>query len=451
MATHSMTSSTHGAGAGAPIIEVDHVSRRFPGADRSTVTVIDDVSLTLSEGEVLAMLGKSGSGKSTLLRLMAGLIAPSEGEVRYRGRQLTGANPGVGMVFQSFALMPWLTVQDNVELGLEARGIRPAERKSLALAAIDLIGLDGFETAYPRELSGGMRQRVGFARALVLQPDALLMDEPFSALDVLTTENLRTELMTLWLRPDFPTKAICLVTHNIEEAVLLADRVIVLSFNPGRIAAEVKVDLPRPRDRESPAFHALVDQLYAALTGRAELAVADPITSTTPVTTPLPQASVGGMAGLVEMIHARAGHTDLADLAQSLSFEVDDLLPLVDSATLLGLIDVTGAKATLSAAGRSWSDADILARKELFGALASERAPLVRTIVAALRSSEDGALRLDFFRDLLRRGFTTDRIEEQLDIAIDWGRYGELFDYDDDSEELVLERAPVGAGSEQRD
>jgi NitT/TauT family transport system ATP-binding protein len=219
------------------IVEVDHISKTFPGAGGTPLAVLDDVSLTLREGEIVALLGKSGSGKSTLLRTIAGLIAPSGGEVRYRGTPLNGANPGVGMVFQSFALMPWLTVQDNVELGLQARGITAAERRQHALDAIDVIGLDGFETAYPKELSGGMRQRVGFARALVLRPDALLMDEPFSALDVLTAENLRTELMALWSQPDFPTKAICIVTHNIEEAVLLADRVIVLGANPGHIRA----------------------------------------------------------------------------------------------------------------------------------------------------------------------------------------------------------------------
>jgi NitT/TauT family transport system ATP-binding protein len=243
------------------LIEVDHVSKSFPSADGSTLTVLDDVSVTLHDGEVLAILGKSGSGKSTLLRTMAGLIGTTTGQVRYRGTPLNGANPGVGMVFQSFALMPWLTVQENVELGLRAAGVPERERTARALEAIDAIGLDGFETAYPRELSGGMRQRVGFARAFVLRPDVLLMDEPFSALDVLTTENLRGELMDLWTRPDFPTKSICIVTHNIEEAVLLADRVLVLGSNPGHVKAEVPIHLPRPRDRRTPTFETMVDRL----------------------------------------------------------------------------------------------------------------------------------------------------------------------------------------------
>jgi NitT/TauT family transport system ATP-binding protein len=419
------------------IVEVDHVSKAFPAADGTTLTVLDDVSVTLREGEIVALLGKSGSGKSTLLRTIAGLIAPSRGEVRYRGQVLNGANPGVGMVFQSFALMPWLTVQANVELGLQARDIEPAERRQRALAAIDVIGLDGFETAYPKELSGGMRQRVGFARALVLQPDALLMDEPFSALDVLTAENLRNELMSLWAQPDFPTKAICIVTHNIEEAVLLADRVLVLGANPGHIRAEVPVHLPRPRDRRSPTFDALVDDLYAILTGRdenARIAAAPP----GPLTHPLPAATVGGLAGLVEIVYAHNGQTDLPDLADELSFEVDDLLPLVDAAVMLKLLEIEGAQAFLTDTGRQWYTADIQTSKQIFARQAVEHAPLVRTIVKALENSDDGTLRDDFFRDLLHRGYTSDYTEQQLDIAIDWGRYGELFDYDADTGELVL-------------
>jgi NitT/TauT family transport system ATP-binding protein len=419
------------------IVEVDHISKTFPGAGGTPLAVLDDVSLTLREGEIVALLGKSGSGKSTLLRTIAGLIAPSGGEVRYRGTPLNGANPGVGMVFQSFALMPWLTVQDNVELGLQARGITAAERRQHALDAIDVIGLDGFETAYPKELSGGMRQRVGFARALVLRPDALLMDEPFSALDVLTAENLRTELMALWSQPDFPTKAICIVTHNIEEAVLLADRVIVLGANPGHIRAEIPIHLPRPRDRRSPTFDALVDQLYAILTGRDETATTE-TAPPGPLTHPLPPASVGGLAGLVEIVYAHNGQTDLPDLADELSFDIDDLMPLVDAATVLSLLDVEGAQAFLTDTGRAWYTADIQTTKQIFARQAVQHAPLVRTIVKALENSDDGTLRDDFFRDLLHRGYTNTDTEQQLDIAIDWGRYGELFDYDADTGELVL-------------
>jgi NitT/TauT family transport system ATP-binding protein len=423
---------------GSPIIEVDRLTKSFPSADGTTLHVLSEVSLALHKGEIVALLGKSGSGKSTLLRSMAGLIAPTTGEVRYRGTRLNGANPGVGMVFQSFALMPWLTVQANVELGLQARGVPAKERRRRALDAIDVIGLDGFESAYPRELSGGMRQRVGFARALVLRPDALLMDEPFSALDVLTAENLRNEVMSLWAQPDFPTSCVCIVTHNIEEAVLMADRVLVLGANPGHIKAEVSITLPRPRDRRSPTFESAVDTLYTLLVGTQPGAASTSPALPTPLTHPLPGITIGGLAGLVEIVYAHNGQADLPDLADELSFEVDDLLPLVDAGRLLTLLDVEGAQAFLTDAGHRWFTADISPSKAIFAGLALEHAPLVRTIVRALENSDDGALRDDFFLDLLRRGFADEDARKQLDIAISWGRYGELYDYDADTGELIL-------------
>jgi NitT/TauT family transport system ATP-binding protein len=263
------------------------------------------------------------------------------------------------------------------------------------------------------------------------------MDEPFSALDVLTAENLRNELVTLWAQPEFPTKCVCIVTHNIEEAVLLADRVIVLGANPGHIKAEVPVHLPRPRDRRSPTFDALVDQLYAILADR-DRKRPHPVAPPGPLTHPLPDASVGGLAGLVEIVFAHNGQTDLPDLAAELSFEIDDLLPLVDAAVMLGMLETEGAQLFLTDTGRGWYTADIQTSKQLFAAGVLEHAPLVRTIVKALENSNDGALREDFFRDLLRRGFSAEETEKQLDLAIDWGRYGELFDYDADTGELVL-------------
>ncbi|MFC0543350.1 ABC transporter ATP-binding protein [Kutzneria chonburiensis] len=415
------------------LITVEKVSKSFDGRP-----VLDEITLELKAGEIVALLGRSGSGKSTLLRTIAGLIPPTHGTVRYRGQELNGANPGTAMVFQSFALMPWLTVLDNVELGLAAQGVPAKPRRERALAAIDLIGLDGFESAYPKELSGGMRQRVGFARALVLEPDVLLMDEPFSALDVLTAENLRNELMSLWAGQKFPTKAVCIVTHNIEEAVLLADRVIVLGANPGHIRAEVPVDLDRPRDRKSPTFAALVDKLYDLLTGR-EPDRPEPAEAT-PTARPLPAVSVGGLAGLVEIVHARGGRVDLPDIAADLNFEIDDLLPLVDAATMLGLVEVTGGDLALTGVGKDFTTADIQRSKELFAAQARDRAPLVRTICRALARA-DGHLRAGFFLDVLRRGFAAADAQQQLDIAVDWGRYGELFDYDAGTDQLTADPA----------
>ena len=406
--------------------------------------MLDDISFELHDGEIVALLGKSGSGKSTLLRCLAGLIAPTSGRALYKDAPVVAANPGVAMVFQTFALLPWLTVRQNVELGLEARNVPAAERRDRAERAIDLIGLDGFESAYPKELSGGMRQRVGFARALVVEPDALFMDEPFSALDVLTAENLRTELLTLWARDDFPTRAMLIVTHNIEEAVLLADRVLVLSSNPGRIRAELAVDLERPRDRRTATLRS---------TRRRDLRHHDrPRTKNhppphrprpsqpSPIDEPLPAATVGGMAGLLEILLARGGTEDLPALAYDLMFEVDDLLPLVDGATLLGFATVDNADIHITDDGREFVVADILTTKELFARKAAERAPLVRAINNALAASIDGNLPEGFFLDILRRGFSDEEARHQLDIAIDWGRYGELYEYDANTGQLRRER-----------
>jgi NitT/TauT family transport system ATP-binding protein len=425
------------------IVAAEHLTKAFTTPDGGLLAVLEDVSLELHAGEIVTLLGKSGSGKSTLLRVLAGLIAPTDGRALYRGEPLSVPTPGIAMVFQTFALLPWLTVRQNVELGLEARAIPSAERRDRAEHAIDLIGLDGFESAYPKELSGGMRQRVGFARALVVEPDALFMDEPFSALDVLTAENLRTELLSLWARDDFPTHAMLIVTHNIEEAVLLADRVLVLSSNPGRIQAELAIDLDRPRDRRTPQFEALVDEIYRIMTGRADeglaVAAAPALTQRSPTEQPLPAATVGGMAGLLEIVVARGGEEDLPALAHDLNLEVDDLLPLVDGAVMLGLATVDAADLTVTSDGQEFVTADILTTKELFARKASERAPLVRTITNALASSIDGKLQAGFFLDTLRRGFGEDEARRQIDIAVDWGRYGELFDYDANTDELALE------------
>jgi NitT/TauT family transport system ATP-binding protein len=444
-------------GTGAVIVQVERVTKAFTTPDGRALPVLDGITFTLREGEIVALLGKSGSGKSTLLRCIAGLIAPSTGTVAYRGTPLNGANPGVSMVFQSFALLPWLTVQANVELAMQARDVPEKDRRERALRAIDLIGLDGFESAYPKELSGGMRQRVGFARALVVEPDALLMDEPFSALDVLTAQNLRGELTRLWEGREFPTKAVLIVTHNIEEAVQLADRILVLSSNPGRIMAELAVDLPRPRDRRAPAFEALVDTVYGILTGREEKiqaalsAAADtakPTAAPTPIDLPLPEVSVGGLSGLLEILVARGGEEGLAELAETFSFEIDDLLPLVDAAVMLDMATVSEARIKVTPDGREFAAADIDSGKAQFARLATERAPLIKAIVRALSATQDGSLREGFFLDLLRRGFSEQEARRQLDTAIDWGRYAELFEYDTERGELVLESARAAAGAD---
>ncbi|MGW6707464.1 ABC transporter ATP-binding protein [Streptomyces sp. NPDC054956] len=434
--------------AAATLLKASALTKAYAGAD-GELPVLGGIDLEIREGEIVALLGKSGSGKSTLLRCLAGLIPASSGSVTYRGEELRGANPGTAMVFQTFALLPWLTVQQNVELGLEAKGVDREARARQAVEAIDLIGLDGFESAYPKELSGGMRQRVGFARALVVEPDVLMMDEPFSALDVLTAENLRGELMELWASDRFPAKAVVLVTHNIEEAVLMADRVVVLGSRPyGTIKETFAVDLARPRDRASAEFERIVDAVYAVMTGRtARTPAASPPAKRTPANTPLPAASVDGMAGLAEIVLQRAtgnageDSEDLADLADELGLEVDDVLPLVDGLELLGLAEVRDLHLVLTERGSAFAGADVQESKELFAQGAME-VPLVHLIRTTLQRSRGGTQRAGFFRDLLSHHYTSEQLERQLETATDWGRYGELYGYHADAEEYRLDEDP---------
>ncbi|MDG4860390.1 nitrate/sulfonate/bicarbonate ABC transporter ATP-binding protein [Streptomyces sp. T-3] len=437
------------------LLAAENVTKTYAGAD-GELPVLGGIDLTIHEGEIVALLGKSGSGKSTLLRCLAGLIPASSGSVTYRGEELKGANPGTSMVFQTFALLPWLTVQQNVELGLEAKGVGPKERAEAAVQAIDLIGLDGFESAYPKELSGGMRQRVGFARALVVEPDVLMMDEPFSALDVLTAENLRGELMELWESGQFPTKAIVLVTHNIEEAVLMADRVVVLGSRPyGTIRETFDVSLARPRDRQSADFERIVDSIYQVMTGRTKdgpkLSEPTPVRRT-PANTPLPEASVDGLSGLAEILAQHEGRRcDLADLADELGLEVDDLLPQIDALELLGLAEVAGGELVLTERGTAYAGADVQDSKKLFAEAALDQAPLVHLITSTLLRSDGGEQRAGFFRDLLAHHYTSEQIDQQLETATDWGRYAELFSYNADNEEYRLDedaRLRVNTGGE---
>ena len=343
--------------AGTVLIDVDHVSKRYETASGEPgAAVLSDVSLQIRTGEIVALLGRSGCGKSTLLRLIAGLAQPSEGTVSSDGKPLVGANENAAMVFQSFALFPWLSVLDNVEIGLRAQGVALEETRKRALQAIDVIGLDGFESAFPKELSGGMRQRVGFARALVVQPKILLMDEPFSALDVLTAETLRTDLLDLWQEGRIPIKAILMVTHNIEEAVLMADRVVLLASNPGRVAAEIPVTMPHPRDRLNPDFRQLVDKIYALMTRRPEPKPAGPAAAQSlGIAMPLPLVSTNSLAGMLEEIAAPPynGKADLPHLADSLALEIDDLFPLGETLQLLRLADFVDADITLTPGGKA--------------------------------------------------------------------------------------------------
>jgi len=378
-----------------------------------------------------------------MLRMLTGLSPTSGGAVYWHGQPVQGETPNVAIVFQSFALFPWLTVIENVEAPLEARGIAEFERHKRALRIIDAVGLDGFESAYPKELSGGMKQRVGVARALVVEPEVLFMDEPFSALDVLTAETLRGELLELWLGRKIPTRAIFVVTHNIEEAVILADRIIVLGRNPAHIHAEFNVEIPYPRDRKETRFLELVDLIYRALTERDHPESAPPELQGMHAAAQrrypmLPHTRPGGMAGLLEILVDQGGRADLHVLADELSLEVDALLPTVDTAAMLGMLKLEEGDAIITPEGEAFAKADIQERKAIFRKAALRNVPLLRQMEQALKAKANRTLPAEFFEDLLDEHFSEGEALRQLETAIQWGRYAEIFDFDAASGKLTL-------------
>ena len=437
------------AGAGVPpsaavepIAEAVQVEKSFAQPDGRQIQVIAPTDLSIETDTVTALLGPSGSGKSTLLRILTGLIQPSKGIVLWHGKPLHDSAPNLAIVFQSFALFPWLTVLDNVETPLLARGMEHSERHERALRALHSVGLQGFESAYPKELSGGMKQRVGIARALALEPEILFMDEPFSALDVLTAENLRGEMMELWLGKKIPTRSIFIVTHNIEEAALLADRILVLGRNPARIRADFRIPLKHPRDRNSAAFLVYVDYIYKLMT-QPELQPTAPSATTPAIKTPfplLPHARPGGIAGLLELLADRGGKDDLYHIADELLWEVDDLLPILEAATLLGFARAEKGDVEITDQGREFANADIPTRKTLFRDAALANATLLQKIRTCLASKSDGGMPLEFFRDMLDEHFSEEETQRQIDTALYWGRYGEIFSYDSESDRLSLHR-----------
>ncbi len=423
------------------LIEVKGCRQAYHKDANADLVVLDDVNLTLREGEIVALLGRSGSGKSTLLRIVSGLLKPTAGSVTWRGVPINGPTEGVAMVFQSFALFPWLTVRENVEIGLEARGVPRARRDELAEAAIDMIGLGGFESAYPKELSGGMRQRVGLARALVVHPDLLLMDEPFSALDVLTAETLRTDLIDLWMEGKLPVKSVLMVTHNIEEAVLMCDRILVFSSNPGRVANEMAVPFPHPRNRLDPDFRQMVDDIYAVMTRRPLPGPKAATAAPSPLATVLQRVGTNIMSGLMETLAAEPynGRADLPALAASLQYEVDDLLPLGETLQLLRFAVLEEGDITLTDLGRSFVNADVEERKRIFAEALRQHVPLVNMIRQVLDERWNHRASAVRFRDELEDHMSPDYAADTLRTVIAWGRYAELFSYDEEAEQFSLE------------
>jgi NitT/TauT family transport system ATP-binding protein len=418
------------------LLELRTVGKTFSGREGNPVTVLRDIDLRVERGEILALLGRSGCGKSTLLRTISGLTPASSGEALYNGQAVHGPQQGISLVFQTFALLPWLDVQQNVELGLEARGVRPQERRERALKAIDMIGLAGFESAYPKELSGGMRQRVGFARALVVNPDILLMDEAFSALDVPTTETLRGDLLDLWLERQIPTEAIIMVSHSIEESLLLADRIVILDSNPGRVKAELRARLRHPRDRDSLPFRRLMDRTYATMStaGTGPMGAKD-------IYHRLPAAQVAQMLGMLDNLHQPGETTgvELTELAQSLQMEVDELFPILEALDLLDFAHARGQAVELTRHGRGFLDADIARRKVIFGEHLLQRIPLLTHMRRVLdERAQHRAPRTRFLREL-EDSLPEEAAAQVLSVATEWGRYAELFAYEDDTGEFGYE------------
>ncbi|MBU0744756.1 MAG: nitrate/sulfonate/bicarbonate ABC transporter ATP-binding protein [Gammaproteobacteria bacterium] len=425
-----------------PIIKIKNIKKSFKQNDHQDLLVLDDVNLELYEGEIVALLGKSGSGKSTLLRIIAGLINPTSGEVVYRGDKVTDPANGIAMVFQSFALMPWLTVLQNVELGLEAQGVAKNERRSRSLKAIDVVGLDGFESAYPKELSGGMKQRVGFARALVVNPDVLLMDEPFSALDVLTADNLRSDLLDLWQEKQANIKSILLVTHNIGEAALLADRIIVFGSSPSNIRTELIVDIPHPRNDQNPKFRLLIDKIYTLMTSSANDLSTTYRYKTITLGYRLPDVQISEITGLLDMLIEPEYHDKKIDLplvADELHLNIDDLFPITEALEILRFAQVSKGDIELNAAGKLFAEADILERKKIFANHLLSYIPLAYYIRHILDERPEHRAAEERFLNELEDYLSEDAAQETLKVVIEWGRYAEIFAYDYNTGQLSLE------------
>ncbi|MCH9644072.1 MAG: nitrate/sulfonate/bicarbonate ABC transporter ATP-binding protein [Gammaproteobacteria bacterium] len=421
------------------VIEINNIKKSFKKRGSHELLVLDDVKFDIKSGEIVALLGKSGSGKSTLLRIIAGLIPASDGTVLYNGNAISEPVPGLTMVFQHFALLPWLTVLENVELGLEAQGVSRKERRRRALEAIDIVGLDGFESAYPKELSGGMSQRVGIARALVVDPEVLLMDEPFSALDVLTADNLRTDLIAIWQSGKTNIKSILIVTHNIEEAVLLADKVLVFANDPGYVRNMLQVDLPHPRDDQDPKFRHLVDEIYTMMTASEEEQL--PGGETIGIGYRLPKVEISELLGFVETLASSEyeQQVDLPQLAEDLHLEIDDLFPMTEFLQVLHFAQVSEGDIELTQQGLEFAKADILGQKKIFAKHLMNYIPIARHIRRILDNNENHQADEVFFLKQLEQYLSEQASEEVLKIAIDWGRYAEIFAYDYDSGILSLE------------
>lgn len=425
------------------LLNLNGVNKSVRTGDGSELLIVSDVNLTLRESEILGLIGKSGSGKSTLLRVIAGLLPYSTGQIRYSG--VNGVQPTcpknwLSMVFQSFALFPWLTLFENVSIGLEAQNIPHDEATKRTLDALDLVGLDGYESAYPRELSGGMKQRVGFARALVIKPQILLLDEPFSALDILTAAALRAEFMDLYMAEKSWLKSVLMVTHNIEEAVLLCDRVLVMSSNPGKIINEIEVNIPHPRTRSDTAIKELIDHIYLIM---ANSLLDESILSVQPKTiySEIPEVSHNVLNGFFETLTTSPYHgkADLPRLARTLNLTVDALFPILELLQILRFANVVAADVKLTSSGKTYAEADIDGRKKIFAGHLIDNVPIASYILQKLRESPRKKLKRSQIIKELEKGINQENADKLTNTIIGYGRYSEVFFYNQSSEIFYLE------------
>lgn len=422
------------------LVVLDNIKQQYGKGDRR-FTALDNINLQIKSGEFVALVGPSGCGKSTLLRIITGLQEASSGKVLYKDIEQKGVNPYSTIVFQTFALFPWLNVLDNVELALAEKDIPAKMKTTLAVEAIDRVGLDGYEMAYPRELSGGMRQKVGFARAIVAEPELLCLDEPFSALDVLSADSLRGELLELWIDGKLPTKAILLVTHNIEEAVFMADRIVVMDKNPGRIIHELNVNIPHPKNRRAVDFQNLVDKLYSLLAGQTqsenlELGTAPGEPGST---RKLPNIPITNISGVLEnLVEQPNKQTDIYKLADELGLNADKFLNIIEAAELLGFVHITKGDIALTPLGETFTEASITAKKEIFSSRV-KRIPIFAWLINLLKLNYEHKLGINVIKAALELEFSPADAEQQIDILINWGRYSEIFVYDDQKEIIYLD------------
>lgn len=426
------------------LIELKNVYKNFRLESGRDLEVLNNISIRLDDNQTVALLGPSGSGKSTCLRIMCGLHEASKGEVLSRGAALEGINSDVSLVFQSFALFPWETIKRNIEIGIFSLGLSPEEQKARVQNAIDIVGLEGFEEAYPRELSGGMKQRVGVARALAMERPILFLDEPFSALDVLTADTLREEIMKIFLSGKTKTTAMMVVTHNIQEAVLMADRILVMGSNPGRIRAEFKNNLPYPRIADSAPFLDLVSKIHRTITETYipdTLSPGNEISERTPKSSPLeilPDVHLIDVIGLVEAIAHEGGAVDVFILSGDLRKDFGQVLYLVKSAELLGLVDTPKQQVVLTRDGQLFVQAEINERKRMLHDKFSQFL-IVKKTTELLKESAIVRIPLNDLKMQINQWLPNEDPTKLTDALISWGRYSEYFGYNDDTKSIYLD------------